>query len=122
MSNDGPQDDSIAGTAFQGLTSNGASCLLEMLVMGFGLYNALVLFSRLMNHVMEHYINKSVIVYIADICIYSETREHHIEHLWLVLQKFREHQLFIKLAKKCGAERKPTTLVLMLAMELSNTL
>jgi len=30
MSDDGPQDDSIAATAFQGLTPNGASCLLEM--------------------------------------------------------------------------------------------
>ncbi len=37
MSDDGPQDDSIAATTFQGLTPNGASCLLKMLVMGFGL-------------------------------------------------------------------------------------
>ncbi len=40
MSDGGPQDDSIAATAFQGLNPNGASCLLEMLVMGFGLCNA----------------------------------------------------------------------------------
>ena len=33
MSDDGPQDESIAATAFQGLTLNGASCLFEMLVM-----------------------------------------------------------------------------------------
>ncbi len=41
MSDDSPQDDSIDAIAFQGLTPNGASCLLEMLVMGFGLCNAL---------------------------------------------------------------------------------
>ncbi len=40
MSDDGPQDDSIVATTFQGLTPNGASCLLEILVMGFGLCNA----------------------------------------------------------------------------------
>ena len=37
MSDDGPSDNSIAATAFQGLTPHGAPCLLEMLVMGFGL-------------------------------------------------------------------------------------
>ena len=31
MSDDDPQDDSIDATAFQGLTPNAASCLLEML-------------------------------------------------------------------------------------------
>ena len=40
MSDDGPQDDYIVATSFQGFTLNGASCLLEMLVMGFGLCNA----------------------------------------------------------------------------------
>jgi hypothetical protein len=40
ISDDGPQDDSIAATAFHGLTSNGASCLLEMLVMGSSIFNA----------------------------------------------------------------------------------
>ena len=95
MSDDGPQDDSIAATTFQGRTPNGSSCLLEMPVMGFGLSNALATFSRLRNHVLEPYINKFAIVYLDDICIYSETPEQHIEHLRLVLQELREHQLFI---------------------------
>ena len=70
VSDDGPQDDSIGATAFQGLTPNGTSCLLEMLVMGFGLCNALATFSRLMNHVLEPYINKFVIVYLDYTFIY----------------------------------------------------
>ena len=85
MSDDGPQDDSIAATAFQGLTPSGASCLLEMLVMGFGLCNAHATFSRLMNHVLEPYINNFVVVYLDGICIYSDSLEHHIDHLRLVL-------------------------------------
>ena len=62
ISDDGPQDDSIVATTFQGITPNGASCLLEMLVIGFGLCNAPATFSRLMNNVLESYINDFVIV------------------------------------------------------------
>ncbi len=58
MSDDGPQDDSIAAIAFQGLTPNGASCLLELLVMGFDICNAPTTVSRLMNHVLEPYKKK----------------------------------------------------------------
>jgi hypothetical protein len=47
MSDDGPSDDSIARTTFQGPTPKGFPCLLEMLVMGFGLCNALATFMRL---------------------------------------------------------------------------
>jgi hypothetical protein len=60
-----------------------------------------------MNHVLEPYINKYVIVYLDDICIFSETHEQYIEHLRLVLQKIREHQLFIKMPK-CVWGRKET--------------
>jgi len=40
MYDDGPTDDSIVATTFQGLTPIGAPCLLKTLVMGFGLCNA----------------------------------------------------------------------------------
>ena len=57
MSNDGPSDDSIAATTFQGLTPSGSPCLLEMLVMGFGMCNALATFTRLMTHVLGPFIH-----------------------------------------------------------------
>jgi hypothetical protein len=99
MSDDGPQDYSIAATAFQGLTPNGASCLLKMFIMGFGLCNASATFSKIMNRVLGSYINNFVIVYLEYIYIYSDSREQRIDHLRLVLQKLRENQLFIKMLK-----------------------
>jgi hypothetical protein len=53
ISDDGPSDDSIVATTFQGLTFYGSPCLLEMLVMGFGLCNAPATFTRLMTHVLD---------------------------------------------------------------------
>ena len=67
----------------------------------------LLLFSRLVNRVLEPYIHKFVIVYLDDICIYSETREQHSEHLRLVLQKLREHQLLLKMPKCFWGRKEP---------------
>jgi hypothetical protein len=106
MSDDGPTDDSIAATAFQGLTPNGAPCLLEMLVMGFGLCNAPATFTRLMTHVLDPFINLFVIVYLDDICIYSKSAEEHLDHLRKVLTALRENKLFIKMVKCFWAKRE----------------
>jgi hypothetical protein len=56
MFDDGPTDDSIAATTFQGLAPIGAPCLLEMLVMGFRLCNVPATFTRLMTHVLDPFI------------------------------------------------------------------
>jgi hypothetical protein len=45
------------------------------------------------------YLDKFIVVFIDDILIYSKTEEEHEEHLRLVLQKLREHQLYAKLSK-----------------------
>jgi hypothetical protein len=64
MCYDGPTDDSIVATTFQGLTLSGAPCLLEILVMGFDLCNAPATFTRLMTHVMDPFIHLFGIVYL----------------------------------------------------------
>jgi hypothetical protein len=60
-----------------------------------------------MNRVMEPYINDFVIVYLAVICIYSDSPKQHIDHLRIALEKLREHKLFINMSK-CFWGRKET--------------
>ena len=45
------------------------------------------------------YLDKFVVVYLDDILIYSKNEEEHAEHLRLVLEKLREHQLYAKFSK-----------------------
>jgi hypothetical protein len=45
------------------------------------------------------WIDKFVVVFIDDILIYSQSEEEHADHLRMVLQRLREHQLYAKLSK-----------------------
>ncbi|MGL5583251.1 MAG: reverse transcriptase/ribonuclease H family protein, partial [Cetobacterium sp.] len=71
----------------------------EYQVMPYGLSNSPSVFQNYMNEIFREYLNKFVIVYIDDILIYSHHQEEHITHVKLVLQKLREHQLYLKLEK-----------------------
>jgi hypothetical protein len=68
-------------------------------VIYFGLTNAPAYFMYLMNKVFMEYLDKFVVVFIDNILIYSKTEEEHEEHLRLVLQKLREHQLYAMFSK-----------------------
>ena len=106
MPYDGPTDDSIVAIAFQGLTPNGAPCLLEILVMRFGLCNAPTIFTRLVTHVLDPFIHLFAIDYLGNICIYSKSAEEHLDHLRKVLSVLRENTLFIKMVKCLWAKRE----------------
>jgi hypothetical protein len=67
--------------------------------MSFGLTNAPAYFMYLMNKVFMEYLDKFVLVFINDILIYSRSEEEYEEHLHLVLQKLRQHRLYVKLRK-----------------------
>jgi hypothetical protein len=67
--------------------------------MSFGLTNAPAYFMYLMNKVFMEYLDKYVVVFSADILVFSRSEEEHEEHLRLVLQKLREHQLYAKFSK-----------------------
>ena len=73
--------------------------LYEYTVMSFGLTNAPAYFMYMMNKVFMEYLNKFVVVFIDDILVFSKIEVEHEEHLRLVLQKLREHQLYAKLSK-----------------------
>jgi hypothetical protein len=78
----------------------------EFTVVPFGLTNAPVVFMCLMNGVFRDYLDKFVIVFLDDILVYSKTEEEHEQHLRMVLQVLREHQLYAKLSKCSFYQRK----------------
>jgi hypothetical protein len=73
--------------------------LYEFTVMSFGLTNAPAYFMYMMNKVFMEYLDKFVMVFIDDILVYSRSEEEHEGHLLLVLQKLRDHKLYVKLSK-----------------------
>ena len=54
---------------------------------------------NLMNKVFMEFLDKFVVVFIDDILVYSKNEDEHKEHLHLVLEKLREHQLYAKFSK-----------------------
>jgi hypothetical protein len=73
--------------------------LYEFLVMSFGLTNAPAYFMYLMNFVFMMELNKFVVVFINDICIYSKNEKELAKHLRIVLQRLRDHKLYAKFSK-----------------------
>ncbi|KAH0720138.1 hypothetical protein KY284_005168 [Solanum tuberosum] len=71
----------------------------EFLVMSFGLTNVLAAFMDLMNRVFKPYLHMIVIVFIADILIYSRNEEDHASHLRIVLQTLKDRELYAKFSK-----------------------
>jgi hypothetical protein len=53
----------------------------------------------LMNGVFKEYLNKFFIVFLDEILIYSKSEEEHEQHLRMVLQVLREHQIYANLSK-----------------------
>jgi hypothetical protein len=73
--------------------------LYEYLVMSFGLTNSPAHFMYLMNSIFMDELDKFVMVFIDDIFIFSKSKKDHEEHLHTVLQRLRDHQLYVKFSK-----------------------
>jgi hypothetical protein len=78
----------------------------EFVVVPFGLTNAPATFMCLMNNILIKLLDRFVFFFIDDILIYSKNREEHEEHLKLILQVLREHQLYAKLSKSDFFQKK----------------
>ena len=46
-----------------------------------------------------NFLDKFVVVFIDDILIYSKSEEEHEQHLRIILETLREHQLYAKFSK-----------------------
>ena len=76
--------------------------LFEPTVMFFGLTNSPATFQSFMNHIFKDLIDDGhVVVYLDDILIFAETREHHDRLVRQVLQVLRDNKLFLK-PEKCS--------------------
>ena len=53
----------------------------------------------LMHRVFQPYLDQFVVVFVDDILIYSKSEEEHEDHLRIILQALREHQLYAKFSK-----------------------
>jgi hypothetical protein len=65
----------------------------------FGICTAANYFQKMMHKVLHPYIDRFVIVFLDDICLYSRSVAEHLSHLRTVLSKLREYSLHIKLTK-----------------------
>ncbi|GJU85808.1 putative reverse transcriptase domain-containing protein [Tanacetum coccineum] len=65
----------------------------EFTVMPFGLTNAPAIFMDLMNRVCKPYLDKSFIMFIVDILIYSKSKEAHEVNLKLLLELLKKEKL-----------------------------
>lgn len=57
----------------------------------FGLKNAVVYCFRIMREVLRDY--KGVAIFLDDLCVYSKTKDEHVQNIENVLQAIREHGL-----------------------------
>jgi hypothetical protein len=80
--------------------------LFEPLVMYFGLTNSPATFQTMMNEIFQDLVLQGVIcVYIDDILIFTKTMEEHRRISRIVLERMREHKLYLR-HDKCEFEKE----------------
>ena len=68
-------------------------------MMPFGLTNAPTACMDLMHKVFQPYLDRFVVAFVDGILIFSKSEEEHEDHLRIVLQTLRAHQLYAKFSK-----------------------
>jgi hypothetical protein len=82
------RDHDIHWTAFQTLDG-----LMESVATPFGMCNVSATFERMMNDILLDFLHKFVTVYLDDVCVFCRMMEGYLEHLRIVLQRFKEEGL-----------------------------
>ncbi|KAL0199895.1 hypothetical protein M9458_003082, partial [Cirrhinus mrigala] len=72
----------------------------EYRMMPYGLVNAPSVFQNFMHEIFRDYLHQFLIIYIDDLLIYSTNLSEHHQQVTKVLQRLREHNLYLK-AEKC---------------------
>jgi DNA replication protein DnaC len=67
--------------------------------MSFRLTNASAHFIYLMNSIFMTELDKFIVIFIDDILVYSKNEEQHEQHLQIILERLRDHQLYAKFNK-----------------------
>jgi len=80
----------------------------EFTVLPMGLTNAPSAFMRLINNVLQPYLDKFVVAFVDDCLIYSKTEEEHIQHVAQVLAAFDAVNLKCRLPK-CSFAQSSTS-------------
>ena len=65
----------------------------------FGLTNVPAAFMDLMHRVFSEYLDRFVVIFVDGILVYSAFEEEHEEHLRIMLERLRSHQLYAKFDK-----------------------
>ena len=73
--------------------------LFEPLVVQFGLQNAPSVFQDFINSIFVDMLEKSLVIYLDDILIFSRSLEEHIEIVKEVLKRLKDNRLVLKKAK-----------------------
>jgi hypothetical protein len=73
--------------------------IMEWVAMPFALCNAPTTFQPMLNNIFREFLHKFVPVCLDDVFVVSHTPEEHPEHLRLVLQRFKEEGLKLRLEK-----------------------
>jgi putative transposase len=83
----------------------------EYVVMPQGLCNATATFQRAMTLALGDLIGKICYCYLDDVIIFSEDPDQHLEHVKMVRDRLKQHNLKIKMSKCKFAQPKSSILV-----------